>query len=252
MRRFVMCAVVAILVLPAMADAAGSKDGEKEAAKKLDSQGQKLSYAVGMQIGSQVKGANMEINVDAFIRGIKDSLQGEKTLLSQKEAKSIREEYVKKRKAAKARKRKKQAKKQKEKARKFLKENKKKKGVKETDSGLQYKVIKKGEGAKPTVADRVDAQVKIKTMDGKEIYNSKNADRKRALPVKGLLPGLTEGLKLMKEGGEYRFFVPPKLGIQRKGQAASPGLIIDVKLNKVVENAATKKQKAPAGTKKKK
>jgi len=132
-----------------------------------------------------------------------------------------------------------------------LKKNKKKEGVEETDSGLQYKVVKKGKGPQPTVADRVKAQVVIKTMDGKEIYNSKKANRQESLPVKGLLPGLTEGMKLMKEGAEYKFFVPPKLGLQRKNKSVGQGLIIDVKLDKVLKNAATK-EKSSSGKQKKK
>jgi len=244
MRHAWLMVVIGVLVMPAVAGAAEGTDSAKQ--DELENQAEKLSYAVGMQIAKGLQNAQIDLDIDLLVRGLKDSLGAKETLMSAEEAESVRQEYAQKRKAEAKKKRQAKAKKQKEKAEKFLAENKKKEGVKTTDSGLQYKVVKEGDGAVPTEADRVDADLKIKTMDGKEIFNSEDAKQDRQLPVSGLLPGLTEGLKMMQEGAEYKLFVPPELGVQRQGKAAGPGLIVDVELNEVLEGAATqKKKKAP-------
>ncbi len=244
MRRAWLLVVIAALVMPALAGAAGEKDSAEQ--KKLNTQAKKLSYAVGMQIAKSLEDAKIDLDIDLLMRGVKDALDDGETLLSAREAEKVRQEYARQRKAEAEKKRQATARKRKKEAEKFLAKNKEKEGVKTTDSGLQYKVLTEGDGGSPTEADRVDADLKIKTIGGKEIFNSKDAEQDQPLPVAGLLPGLTEGLKMMQEGAEYRLFMPPKLGIKRQGKAAGPGLIVDVKLNKVLEGAATKEKEAPA------
>lgn len=245
MRRAGLFVVIAALVMPALACAAQQKESSK-AEGKLDTQAEKLSYSLGMQIAKSLQKVDIDLDTDALVRGLTDALEGDDTLMTSEEAQAVRQEYIQQRQAEMKKKRQQKAKKQKKEAEEFLAKNKKKEGVKTTDSGLQYKVIEEGEGATPSDADRVQADMKITTIGGREIFNSQDAKQQRTLPVAGLLPGLTEGLKLMKEGAHYKLFVPPELGIKKQGKAAGPGLIVDVTLNEVMEGAA-KKQKSSAG-----
>ena len=123
-------------------------------------------------------------------------------------------------------------------SKKFLEENAKKEGVKTTESGLQYTVIKEGEGAKPKATDTVKVHYKGTLVDGTEFDSSYKRGEPISFPLNGVIKGWTEGLQLMPVGSTYRFFIPSDLGYGDRGAGADiPGgaaLIFDVELIQVV------------------
>ena len=119
----------------------------------------------------------------------------------------------------------------------FLKENATKEGVKATSSGLQYKVVKEGEGKSPKASDTVRVHYRGTTIDGKEFDSSYKRGEPIEFPLNGVIRGWTEGLQLMKEGGKSMLYIPSKLayGEQGAGGAIGPNetLIFEVELLKV-------------------
>lgn len=115
----------------------------------------------------------------------------------------------------------------------FLTENAKKEGVLTTPSGLQYQILKAGEGRQPSASDSVTVDYKGSLIDGKEF----DSGRDITFPLNGVIPGWTEGLQLMKEGARYRFFIPPALAYGEAGAARvippNSALIFDVDLVRV-------------------
>ena len=125
-----------------------------------------------------------------------------------------------------------------EKGEAFLKENAKKEGVKTTASGLQYKVLKEGEGKSPKATDRVKVHYKGTLIDGKEFDSSYKRGEPIEFPLNGVIKGWTEGVQLMKEGAKYQFTIPSKLGYGESGTPGGPippnaTLIFEVELIQV-------------------
>ncbi|HYE36999.1 FKBP-type peptidyl-prolyl cis-trans isomerase [Methylocaldum sp.] len=125
------------------------------------------------------------------------------------------------------------AEKNKEESVKFLTDNGQKPGVVTTASGLQYQVLSEGSGASPKATDTVTVNYRGSLVSGQEFDNGENV----SFPLNGVIPGWTEGLQLMKEGAEYRFFIPPELayGESGAGRVIPPNaaLVFDVELVKV-------------------
>ena len=124
-----------------------------------------------------------------------------------------------------------------EKAEKFLMENKAKEGVKTLPSGLQYKVIKDGEGATPKLTDTVVTHYRGTLIDGTEFDSSYKRKEPATFPVSGVIKGWTEALQLMKEGAKWILYVPPKLAYGERGAGGLIGpnetLIFEIELLKV-------------------
>lgn len=119
----------------------------------------------------------------------------------------------------------------------FLAENAKKPGVITTASGLQYQVITEGSGAAPSKTDNVTVHYQGTTIDGKEFDSSYKRGAPATFPLNRVIPGWTEGLQLMKEGGKSRLFIPSNLAYGERGAGRDIGpnaaLIFDVELVKV-------------------
>ena len=107
-----------------------------------------------------------------------------------------------------------------EKGEKFLKENGAKEGVKTTASGLQYKIEKEGEGKSPKASDTVLVHYKGTLLDGTEFDSSYKRNAPIEFPLNGVIPGWTEGLQLLKEGGKATLYIPSKLAY---GSGGTPG-----------------------------
>jgi FKBP-type peptidyl-prolyl cis-trans isomerase FklB len=190
----------------------------------------KASYSIGLNIGSNLKRQNVELNTDAFMAGMKDALDGKKPLLNDQEVKeamtNLEKDMQQKQAAA--------AQKNLAEGEKFLEENKKKPGVKTTASGLQYKVEKEGTGAQPKATDTVTVNYRGTLINGTEFDSSYKRGQPATFPVSGVIKGWTEALQLMKTGAKYQLFIPPNLayGERSAGREIPPNstLIFDVEL----------------------
>ena len=190
----------------------------------------KVSYALGMSIGHQLQQMNAtDLNIDDFAQAITDVFNGD-AKLSDAEAQATVQDFF-------SRKAEEQAKAAKAEGENFLAENAKKEGVKTLPSGLQYKVLREGDGRKPSATDKVECHYEGTLING-EVFDS--SDRRGETATFGLnqvIKGWTEGLQLMQEGAKYRFFIPYNLayGEHGAGQSIPPyaALIFDVELIKV-------------------
>ena len=199
----------------------------------------KVSYALGLGIGQQLAqmGAN-DLNVDDFAQSIKDVLNGSELKVSHREAQQIVQEYFQKQEQKMSAQRAEAGKVHKEAGEKYLAENAKKDGVITLPSGLQYQVLKEGNGKKPTAKDTVQCHYEGFLIDGTVFDSSIQRGEPATFPLQQVIAGWTEGLQLMQEGAKYRFFIPYRLGYGEGGAGNSippfAALIFDVELIQVV------------------
>ena len=185
----------------------------------------KVSYALGIGIGRQLSQMGAaDLNIDDFAQAIKDVIAGDLKLgdaEAQQEEKQ-KAEAAEKGKAAK------------QDGEKFLAENGKKEGVITTASGLQYQVLREGNGQSPKATDTVECHYEGTLIDGTKFDSSYDRGQTATFPLNQVIAGWTEGLQLMKEGGKYRFFIPYELGYGERGAGASippfSTLVFDVEL----------------------
>lgn len=201
----------------------------------LKNQKEKVSYIIGMDIGSNLKRQSVDVDPNSLARGIQDALSGAKPLLSKEEIQGTMAAFQKE-----------IAEKQKQRGEAFLSENKKKEGVKTLPSGLQYKVIKAGTGKKPKLNDAVTVNYRGTLIDGTEFDSSFRRGQPANFPVSGVIPGWTEAMQLMTEGAKWQLFIPPNLAYGERGAGGLIGpnatLIFEIELISVQENKQEKKQ----------
>ena len=199
----------------------------------------KVSYALGLGIGQQLAqmGAS-ELNIDDFAQAIKDVLKGNELKVSHREAQTIVQDYFQKQEQKLQAQRAEAGKAHKEAGEKYLAENAKKDGVITLPSGLQYQVLKEGNGKKPTAKDTVMCHYEGFLIDGTVFDSSVQRGEPAVFGLQQVIAGWTEGLQLMKEGGKTRFFIPYLLGYGPSGAGNSippyAALIFDVELIKVM------------------
>ena len=190
----------------------------------------KVSYALGMSIGRQLQQMNAaEVNVDDFAQAIKDVFAS-KTSLTDSEAQQAVQDFFQ-------RKAEEQAGAAKAEGEAFLAENAKKEGVVSLPSGLQYQVLREGDGRKPAATDQVECHYEGTLINGQVFDSSYQRGQTATFGLNQVIAGWTEGLQLMQEGAKYRFFIPYRLayGERGAGQSIPPfaTLIFDVELVKV-------------------
>lgn len=200
----------------------------------------KLSYALGLGIGQQLAqmGAGSDLNVDDFAQSIKDVLAGNELKVSHREAQQLVQDYFAKKEEKMNAERTEKGKAAKAEGEKYLAENAKKDGVITLPSGLQYQVIKEGNGKKPSAKDSVKCHYEGFLIDGTVFDSSVQRGEPAVFGLQQVIAGWTEGLQLMQEGAKYRFFIPYRLayGEGGAGQMIPPfaTLIFDVELIEVV------------------
>ena len=199
----------------------------------------RLSYALGLGIGQQLAQMGVSgLNVDDFAQSIRDVLQGNPLKIKHQEAQQIVQQYfmeqeqklnaqmAEKGKIAKAE------------GEKYLTENAKKDGVVTLPSGLQYQVLREGNGKKPTARDQVKCHYEGFLIDGTVFDSSVQRGEPATFGLQQVIAGWTEGLQLMQEGAKYRFFIPYRLAYGEGGAGAMippfATLIFDVELIEVV------------------
>lgn len=196
----------------------------------LESDNQKFSYGIGLQIGQSIARQNVDVDQDALIMALKDALNGKEPRISLEELQRVmaaEEQKIQK-------KQKVSSDKNKNIGDAFLAENKKLDGIKTTASGLQYRVIKAGTGASPSPSDTVSVHYRGTLIDGHEFDSSYKREQPATFPVNGVVKGWQEALPMMKEGGKWEIFVPSELAYGEKGAGAAIGpnetLIFEIEL----------------------
>ncbi|MDA8239043.1 MAG: FKBP-type peptidyl-prolyl cis-trans isomerase [Nitrospiraceae bacterium] len=194
----------------------------------------KLSYAIGLDVGNALKRQSIDVNTDIFLQGVKDALSGGKKLLTDEEVRETMTAFSKELAAKQGEAMKKLGEKNKEEGEAFLAENKKKEGVKTLPDGLQYKVITEGKGGSPKATDTVTVNYRGTFIDGKEFDSSYKRNQPATFAVNGVIPGWTEALQMMKEGSKWEIFIPSKLAYGERGAGGVIGpnatLIFEVEL----------------------
>ncbi len=178
---------------------------------------EKRSYALGLDVGRQMKKESIEIDPTIFTQGLKDALSGNQALLSDEELRATIVELQTELRAKQAQVHKEQAEKNKRAGEAFLAENKKKEGVVTLPDGLQYKVLKAGEGKKPTAEDTVVCQYRGTLIDGTEFDSSYKRNQPATFPVNRVIKGWTEALQLMPAGSKWQLFIPSDLAYGERG-----------------------------------
>ena len=199
----------------------------------------KVSYALGIGIGHQL--ANMggqELNIDDFAQAVKDVLGGKELKMKNSEAQQIVQDYFAEQEQKISKQRQEAGKAHKEMGEKYLAENAKKEGVKTLPSGLQYQVLKEGNGKKPSARDSVKCHYEGFLIDGTVFDSSVQRGEPAVFGLQQVIAGWTEGLQLMQEGAKYRFFIPYRLAYGEGGAGSSippyAALIFDVELIEVM------------------
>lgn len=198
----------------------------------------KLSYALGLGIGRQLSqmGAN-DLNASDFAQAVKDMIDGKEPQVPAAEAQQIVEDFFRRQEEKQRAEAAEKYKGAKSEGEKYLSENAKKEGVVTLPSGLQYKVLKEGNGKSPKATDKVVCHYEGMLIDGTMFDSSIQRGEPATFPLNGVIAGWTEGLQLMKEGAKYRFFIPYQLGYGERGAGASippfATLVFDVELIEV-------------------
>jgi len=199
-----------------------------------------ISYVAGVEMARTIKAQGMEVNTDLFIKGLQDELSGGKLLLSDDEIRKAsamfhaelrrKQNETREKLALETRM---AAEDNKKKGEAFLAENRTKEGVVTLPSGLQYKILKAGDGRKPTEADTVEVNYRGTLIDGTP-FDSSQVGKPSTLKLTGVIPGWKEALKLMPVGSRWQLFIPPQLayGARRATPVIGPNatLIFEVEL----------------------
>ena len=199
----------------------------------------KVSYALGIGIGHQL--ANMggqELNIDDFAQAVKDVLAGKDLKIKSSEAQQIVQEFFAAQEEKINKQRAEAGKAHKEAGEKYLADNAKKAGVITLPSGLQYQVLKEGNGKKPSAKDSVKCHYEGFLIDGTVFDSSIQRGEPAVFGLQQVIAGWTEGLQLMQEGAKYRFFIPYRLAYGEGGAGSSippfAALVFDVELIEVM------------------
>jgi FKBP-type peptidyl-prolyl cis-trans isomerase FklB len=217
---------------------------KSQTALALTTSKDKFSYALGMNLGTSLHRQSVPVDPNILLRGLKDSLAGGKTLLTEDQAKAalteVQNEMRKKQQeqmqaAGEANKKEGEA---------FLAANKGKDGVVTLPSGLQYKVLTQGTGPKPAAADTVVCNYRGTLINGTEFDSSYKRGQPATFPVSGVIKGWTEALPLMPVGSKWQLFIPAELayGERAPGPEIGPNatLIFEVELLSIQDKSQTK------------
>jgi UDP-GlcNAc:undecaprenyl-phosphate/decaprenyl-phosphate GlcNAc-1-phosphate transferase len=210
-----LIAGLGILLLVAQASA-----GE---APVLKTQKERVSYGIGVDVGRNFTRLGIDFDVDILVKGLKDTLAGDKLLMSEEDLRitmnAYRTELMQKQVLAMQA----AAEENKKVGDAFLAENKTKEGVVALPSGLQYKILKAGDGRKPTDTDTVECHYRGALINGTEFDSSYNTGKPATFKVTGVIAGWTEALKLMPVGSKWKLFIPPQLAYGARGAGRDIG-----------------------------
>jgi FKBP-type peptidyl-prolyl cis-trans isomerase FkpA len=213
---------------------ADTREGLIKGIPSLDTERKQFSYMIGMDIGNSIKPVKNEVDLDMMMEAMKTVMKDGKPLLTEEQAKQIGQAFGERMMAKQQAEREASIKKNLDEGQKFLAANKTKPGVQTTASGLQYQVLRQGNGPKPVATDMVTAHYVGTFLDGKKFDSSYDRGTPADFALNAVIPGWTEGLQLMSKGSKYKFWIPANLayGEQGQGNTMPPNatLIFEVEL----------------------
>ena len=204
---------------------------------QFKNENEKASYALGLNIGKQIKQMDAELELDVYLRGLKEGLAGKGTLTDEE----IRTTLMAWQQGLRTR----GLEKKKKEGETFLAESKKKEGVTVTPSGLQYKILTKGTGKIPGSNDTVVCHYRGSFIDGTEFDSSYKSGKPAEFGVLQVIKGWTEALQMMPVGSKWQLIIPSELAYGERGRPNIPGgsvLLFDIELVDI-------KKPDPAGAK---
>lgn len=225
--RLILVVAVALFASQADAQDKGGKRGE------LKSVRDKASYSFGMMIGSNLKKQGVDVDVNLLVQGIREASAGGKLQLTEEEAGEAIQAFEKE-----------VAEKKSQESKDFLIANKKKPGIKTTASGLQYKILKPGKGAKPKPTDAVNVIYRGTFVNGTEFDSS--GGKPFTIGVNEVIPGWQEALQLMETGSKWQLFIPAELAYGETGQppiGPNTALVFEIELQDIAKPPAAGAQK---------
>ena len=221
------------------------------ASAALTTKKEKFSYALGMNLGMNFQKQSIAVEPNLVAKGIKDTMAGGKTLLTEEEAKAVMMEVQNDFRKQQMEKVQKLGEANKKEGEAFLAANKAKEGVVTLPDGLQYKILTAGTGPKPASTDTVTVNYRGTLIDGKEFDSSYKRGQPATFAVTGVIKGWTEALQLMPTGSKWQLFIPSDLAYGERGAGAdiapNATLIFEVELMSIKEP-----EKAPEKTEEKK
>lgn len=236
MKQSIIAILIAAVCLVAFNASAQDKKKAKGNSKQttlLQNKMDTISYIIGADIGANLKKSNIDVKAEALVKGLTDAAAGIDTLISD----ALKQKYImdfQNEMQAKAQQQQgEEAAKNKLAGEAFLEMNKKNADVKVTASGLQYKILKEGNGPQPKATDEVEVNYEGKLIDGKVFDSSYERGQPVSFPLNQVIPGWTEGVQLMKQGSTFEFYIPSALAYGEQGSRSIPGnstLIFKVEL----------------------
>ncbi len=201
---------------------------------KLETPKDRISYTIGVNIGQDFKGQEIDVDTDILLMGLKESLEGKELKLTDEEMVAEIQAFQQKMQAKMAAEMEASAGENQAAGEAFLAENANKEGVVVTESGLQYKVLEAGEGDSPGVADVATVHYKGTLIDGTQFDSSYDRGQPATFPVGGVIAGWTEALQLMQPGAKWQLFIPSALAYGERGAGQDIGpnaaLLFEVEL----------------------
>jgi len=205
----------------------------------LDTDEQKASYGIGLDVGQNLKPAKGRLDMAAFIKGLEDALEDVEPAVPQAEIQTALQAFSQAVMEEQQRERDETAASNQAEGEAFLAENGAKEGVLTTESGLQYEVLREGDGPKPSAESRVSIHYRGTLIDGTQFDSSYDRGEPAVFGVGGVIAGFGEALQLMSVGSHYRVVIPGDLayGPQGSGQTIGPNatLIFEIELLEIVE-----------------
>ncbi len=229
---------------PAVKAAVETKTTTNAGAEEVVIQGRKdkMSYAFGASIGRDLKRQKDGLNVDLLLRALTDALNGKPLVMTDSEVAATLKQVEAEEKLDFEHAKMMISEKNRKAGETFFAENAKKEGVVTLPSGLQYKILKKGDGKIPTLTDTVVCNYRGTLLDGTEIDSSFKRKEPTAVPVNGVIPGWTQALQVMPVGSKWQMFIPPQLAYGDKGTPAfgpNSTLIFEVELLSIQDRPQT-------------
>ena len=215
---------------------------ETQTPVELKTQTDKISYALGMNLGVNLHKQSVEVDPAIVLLGLKDGLADGKTLMTVQEAQTVLTQLTAEMRSKQQEMAKQAGDANKKEGQDFLAANKTKEGVVTLPSGLQYKILTEGTGSKPTATDSVSCNYRGTLINGKEFDSSYKRGQPTTFPVNGVIKGWTEALQLMPVGSKWELFIPPDLAYGDRGNGPDIGpsatLVFEVELVSIVSKDA--------------